>query len=100
MGLAESPGSSATLGRAGSQGTAVRWENGGGVGNVVACHGRDRRTRAGAGEGGHGRAYVGDDSVVAVVVANREVRSVIGKKHHLLGLKGPVQARHMAASMA
>ena len=39
MGLAESPGSSATLGRAGSQGAAVRWENGGGVGNVVACHG-------------------------------------------------------------
>ena len=39
MGLAEGPGSSGTLGRAGSQGTAVRWENGGGVRKVVACHG-------------------------------------------------------------
>ena len=38
---------------------------------------RGRRTRADAGEGGHGRAYVGDDVVVAVLVANREVRSVI-----------------------
>jgi len=40
---------------------------------------RGRRTRADAGEGGHGRAYVGDDVVVAVLVANREVRSVVGK---------------------
>ena len=39
MGLVECPGSSGALGRAGSQGTAVRWENGGGVGKVVACHG-------------------------------------------------------------
>ena len=39
MRLAECPGSSGTLGRAGSQGTAVRWENGGGAGEVVVCHG-------------------------------------------------------------
>jgi len=30
---------STTLGRARSQGTAARWGDGGGVGNVVACHG-------------------------------------------------------------
>ena len=40
---------------------------------------RGRRIRADAGERGHGRAYVGDDVVVAVLVANRKVRSVIGK---------------------
>ena len=55
---------------------------------------RGRRARADVGEGGYGRAYVGDDALVAVVVADREARSVIGKKHHLLGLKGPVQAHH------
>jgi hypothetical protein len=38
---------------------------------------RGRRIRADAGERGHGRAYVGDDVVVAVLVANREVRFIL-----------------------
>ena len=40
---------------------------------------RGRRARADAGEGGHGRAHVGADVVVAILVANRQVRSVVGK---------------------
>jgi hypothetical protein len=55
---------------------------------------RGRRTRAYAGKGGHGRAYISDDVVVADLIADREVRSVIGKEHHLLGLNGLVQPRH------
>ena len=40
---------------------------------------RGRRARADAGEGGHGRAHVGADVLVAILVAKRQVRSVVGK---------------------
>ena len=54
---------------------------------------RGRRARADAGEGGHGREHVCDDVVVAILVANRQVGSVVGKQHHLLGLKPTMVAR-------
>ena len=60
---------------------------------------RGRRARADVGKGGHGRAYVGDDVTAAVLVADREVRSVIGKKHHFLKLKALFRST-MVASMA
>ena len=55
---------------------------------------RGRRARTDASERGHGRAHVSYGVVEAVLVAERQIRSVVGKEHHLLGLKGPVQTRH------
>ena len=66
-----------------------------GLGEEGRVDRRGRRARADACEGRHGRAHVGDDVVlVAALIVDCQVRSVVGKKHHVIGLKGLVQARH------
>jgi hypothetical protein len=62
------------------------------AGDCVARHGR--RNRAVGGEGGQGRAHIGDDVEVADLVAKRQVGMVVGKRNNLLGFKGFVQALH------